>query len=106
MFTKNLMAAILGAALLTGLAVATASPAAAQSCLTATDARSVAQGGQVVSLSYFLGQIRAQSGGEIYPNPQLCIVGGQYVYLVTVNVRGIVKTLTVDARTGTILGGI
>ncbi len=106
MLIKTLKAAILGATLLTGLAIAAAPPAAAQSCLSSYDARSVAQSGQVASLSQFLGQIRSQSGGEIYPNPQLCVVNGQYVYLVIVNIRGVVKTLTVDARTGIIQGGI
>ena len=49
--------------------------------------------------------IRAAANGEILPPPQLCNVGGRYVYLVTVLTRGgQVTRRTVDASSGSILG--
>ena len=77
----------------------------AQGCLSAGDARAAVASGQVVPLSRILGQLRQAAGGEILPGPQLCKLGGQFVYFVNVlSPDGAVKRLTVDAASGNILG--
>jgi uncharacterized membrane protein YkoI len=77
----------------------------ADGCLSPSEARSAAQSGQIVPLSRIIGQIRAAANGEILPPPQLCNIGGRYVYLVNVLTRGgQVTRLTVDASSGNILG--
>jgi hypothetical protein len=82
-----------------------ASSAFADGCLSPGEARAAAQSGQIVPLSRIVGQIRAAANGEILPPPQLCNVGGRYVYLVNVLTRGgQVTRLTVDASSGSILG--
>jgi hypothetical protein len=82
-----------------------ASSAYADGCLSPGEARAAAQSGQIVPLSRIIGQIRAAANGEILPPPQLCNVGGRYVYLVNVLTRGgQVTRLTVDASSGSILG--
>jgi len=82
-----------------------ASSAFADGCLSPADARAVAQSGEIMPLSRIIGQIRAAGNGEILPPPQLCNIGGRYVYLVNVLTRdGQVTRLTVDASSGNILG--
>ena len=82
-----------------------ASSAFADGCLSPGDARAAAQSGQIVPLSRVIGQIRAAANGEILPPPQLCNIGGRYVYLVNVLTRdGQVTRLTVDASSGNIIG--
>ena len=82
-----------------------ASSAHADGCLSPSQARTVAQSGEIVPLSRVIGQIRAAANGEILPPPQLCNIGGRYVYLVNVLTRdGQVTRLTVDASSGNILG--
>ena len=82
-----------------------ASSAFADGCLSPGEARAVAQSGEILPLSRVIGQIRAAGNGEILPPPQLCNVGGRYVYLVNVLTRdGQVTRLTVDASSGSILG--
>ena len=79
------------------------SPAAAQSCYSAAQARAAAQAGkipQVPSLANFLGQIRA-SGYDVLGG-ELCDLGGRLVYRVHVLIGGRQKTLNVDAFTGAI----
>ncbi len=77
----------------------------AQGCLSSRDARSAVQTGQAVPLSKALKQIKAATGGEILPTPQLCNSGGQLVYIVKVlKPDGQVMTLTVDAASGSVLG--
>jgi uncharacterized membrane protein YkoI len=87
-----------------GLA-ALGSAAEAQGCLSAGQARAAAQQGQIVPMSSLIGSIRAAAGGEILPPPQLCNVGGRYVYIVNVlKPNGQVSRLTVDAASGSIVG--
>ena len=82
-----------------------ASSAFADGCLSPGEARAAAQSGEIVPLSRIIGQIRAAADGEILPPPQLCNVGGRFVYLVNVLTRGgQVTRLTVDASSGSILG--
>ena len=82
-----------------------AARAYADGCLTPGEARAVAQSGEIVPLSRMIGQIRAAANGEILPPPQLCNIGGRYVYLVNVLTRdGQVTRLTVDASSGNIIG--
>jgi uncharacterized membrane protein YkoI len=82
-----------------------AARAYADGCLSPSEARTVAQSGQIVPLSHVIGQIRAAANGEILPPPQLCNIGGRYVYLVNVLTRdGQVTRLTVDASSGNIIG--
>jgi uncharacterized membrane protein YkoI len=90
-------------------AAATVLPAvpsrAAQGCLSASEARAAAASGKVVPLSQLLGEIGAAAGGQVLPTPQLCSVGGRYVYLVNVlSSRNQVTRLTIDASSGAILG--
>ena len=81
------------------------SSAFADGCLSPGEARAVAQSGEIVPLSRVIGQIRAAANGEILPPPQLCNIGGRYVYLVNVLTRdGQVTRLTVDASSGNIIG--
>src|SRR5690606_5591699 len=96
-------------ALALGLSLATPLAASglayADGCLSAAEARTAVQSGQVIPLSKMLKQIRKAAGGEILPPPQLCESGGRYVYLVNVLSRdGQVTRLTVDASSGSILG--
>jgi hypothetical protein len=82
-----------------------ASSAYADGCLTPGEARNVAQSGEILPLSRIIGQIRTAANGEILPPPQLCNIGGRYVYLVNVLTRdGQVTRLTVDASSGNIIG--
>jgi hypothetical protein len=82
-----------------------ASSAYADGCLSPGQAREAAQSGQIMPLSRIIGQIRAAANGEILPPPQLCNIGGHFVYLVNVLTRGgQVTRLTVDASSGNILG--
>jgi uncharacterized membrane protein YkoI len=82
-----------------------AASAHADGCLSPSEARDAAQNGTIVPLSRVIGQIRAAANGEILPPPQLCNIGGRYVYLVNVLTRdGQVTRLTVDASSGNILG--
>jgi uncharacterized membrane protein YkoI len=50
-------------------------------------------------LSSLIGQIQAVAPGQIVSS-QLCMVGGRYVYLVSVLVGGQVHQLRVDAASG------
>ncbi len=104
MFRRILSIAAFGLALMLSAPLGFASVAEA-GCLSASEARAAVQSGQVIPLSRVLKQIRKAAGGEILPPPQLCDVGGQYVYLVNVLSRdGQVTRLTVDASSGSILG--
>jgi uncharacterized membrane protein YkoI len=79
--------------------------ALAQGCLSSREARSAVQSGQAAPLSKMLKQIKAATGGEILPTPQLCNSGGQLVYIVKVlKPDGQVEKLTVNAASGSILG--
>jgi hypothetical protein len=92
-------------ALLTLAPFGLAAAAHADGCLTPGEARAVAQSGEIMPLSRVIGQIRAAANGEILPPPQLCNIGGHYVYLVNVLTRdGQVTRLTVDASSGNIVG--
>ena len=104
MFGKTLIFLALAAVLLVAPPSLSAR-ALADGCLSPADARNVAQSGQIQPLSRIIGQIRAAANGEILPPPQLCNIGGRYVYLVNVLTRGgQVTRLTVDASSGSILG--
>ena len=104
MFRRFLIFLALGALLSAG-SLGPASSAYADGCLSPAEARQVAQSGQIVPLSRIIGQIRAAANGEILPPPQLCNIGGRYVYLVNVLTRGgQVTRLTIDASSGNILG--
>lgn len=77
----------------------------AQACLSQSDARQAVQSGQVNPLSTMMGNIRAQAGGKVLPNPKLCHSGGGLVYLINILTGGgKVRQMTVDALTGAILG--
>jgi hypothetical protein len=107
MFRSVLSAILLGLAVLgVGTIGSGGPPAYAQGCVSAGEARSYVQSGDVVPLSQVLSAIRSAAGGEILPPPRLCNVGGRLVYLVNVLSRGgEVRRLTVDARSGNIVGG-
>ena len=96
---------VLGLALAGAGWLGASTPAAAQACLSAGQARQVAQSGEIMPLSRILSQIRRAGQGEILPPPRLCDVGGRYVYFVNVLSRdGQVTQLTIDAATGDIMG--
>jgi len=104
MFKRILIFLALGA-LVSVSSFGPASSAFADGCLSPGEARAAAQSGEIVPLSRIIGQIRAAADGEILPPPQLCNVGGRFVYLVNVLTRGgQVTRLTVDASSGSILG--
>jgi uncharacterized membrane protein YkoI len=105
MVRKSLRTLILGFSLV-AWAAAVAPPAAlAQGCLSQGDMRSAVQSGQAIALSQIKSQIEAASGGEVQGIPRLCNVGGQLVYMVNVLTSGgQIERLTVDARSGSILG--
>jgi hypothetical protein len=69
-------------------------------CMSAADARALAQAGQVVPLSTVLGQIRQSANGRIVSPLLLCDLGGRLVYFLDVLVGGRVVRLQVDGRTG------
>jgi hypothetical protein len=104
MFRRLLPVAVLGL-MLSGAGVFASPEALAQGCLSSREARSAVQSGQAVSLSTMVKQIKAATGGEILPTPQLCNAGGRLVYMVKVlRPDGQVETLTVDAASGSISG--
>jgi Peptidase propeptide and YPEB domain len=104
MIKTTLLTLMLGMTLLIAGASGPEGGARAAGCLTSNEARAAVQSGQAVSLSQILGRIRSAAGGEIVPPPQLCNQGGQLVYIVNVLSGGQVTKLTVDAKTGNILG--
>jgi uncharacterized membrane protein YkoI len=77
----------------------------AQDCLSTSDARTAAQNGQIVPIYRLQSEIlSAAGGGQIVSIPQLCNFGGHLVYIVNVlTAQGVVKHLTVDASSGSIL---
>ena len=97
---KTQLAAPLVAIALAAAAVAS-SPAAAQSCYSTQQARAAVQSGQILPLSSLIGQIQAVAPGQIVSS-QLCMVGGQYIYLVSVLVGGQVQQLQVNATSGAV----
>jgi hypothetical protein len=105
MFKRMLRLSLLSLGLLGAGLAGLASPALAEGCLSPGQARAAAQSGEIVPLSQIIGQIRSAARGEILPPPQLCSVGGRFVYIVNVLTRdGQVTRLTVDAASGSILG--
>ena len=87
------------------MAVGLATPASAQACLSASDARGPLQNGQILPLSQIGPRVAASVGGQVV-SAELCQSGGRYVYIVNVLSRaGQVRRLTVDAGTGAIIGG-
>jgi hypothetical protein len=102
MMTRTLtalaFAAVLGVSGAPGLDV---DEAAAQACLSDNEARSIVSGGQALPFQNFLGTIAAATGGgSIQGIPQLCNVGGQWTYRVTVLSGGSVSQVYVNALTG------
>jgi hypothetical protein len=105
MTRKGLPAWFLGCALSAAGLPFLAFPATAAGCLSAGEARAAVAAGKVVPLSRILGAIKAATGGEVLPTPQLCASGGGYVYLVNVLAPdNKVTHLTIDAASGAILG--
>jgi hypothetical protein len=101
---RTLRTSLAPALLIAAAAAVTGTPASAQGCLSASEARKAAQAGEVLPLSQVLGEIQS-GGGEILPPPQFCNRGGQYVYVVRVlRPNGDVESLTVDAASGSIIG--
>jgi uncharacterized membrane protein YkoI len=96
---RLLIALLLAIGLSTAAAVVGPSPASAQTCYSAAETRAVVQSGQILPLSSLIGQIQAVAPGQIVSS-QLCMVGGRYVYLVSVLVGGQVHQLRVDAASG------
>jgi len=99
---RLITALCLAVGLTVGLAAAGASPAAAQGCYSAGEARAAVQSGQVVSLSSVIGQIKATTGGEVLSSPRLCNVGGRLVYFLNVLIAGQVHQVQVDGPSGSI----
>src|SRR6478736_6014109 len=100
MIGRVLPGLFLGLALCLAGPLGASAPASAQACLSPGQARQAAQSGQIMPLSRVLNQIRKAGQGEIVPPPQLCNIGGRYVYVVNVlSKNGQVTQLTVDAAT-------
>ena len=79
--------------------------AAAQGCLSPQEARAAVMSGQVVPLGRIVGQVRGALGGQILPPPQLCQIGGRFVYMINVLQRnGRVTRITIDASSGAVVG--
>ena len=105
MIRKSVRTLALGVALWASAVGVTAPAAFAQGCLSQGDMRAAVQKGDAVALSRIKSQIEAASGGEVQGIPRLCDVGGQLVYMVNVLTSGgQIERLTVDARSGAILG--
>ncbi len=76
----------------------------AQGCLSWQQARAAVQSGLAIPLSQVIIRIRNATGGQVLPPPQLCSSGGRLVYLINVLTDNQVRSLTVDAASGSILG--
>jgi uncharacterized membrane protein YkoI len=77
--------------------------AATADCLSRSEARTVLESGQVVSLAQIRGQIAAAVGGSII-GAELCQDGSGYYYEVTVQIGNSIRRLRVDGATGAIIG--
>jgi uncharacterized membrane protein YkoI len=78
--------------------------AAAQGCLSTSQARDAVSNGLVVALSKVIGQVRSVAGGEVLPSPKLCLMNGRYMYLINVLTGGgKVMNVVVDASSGSIV---
>jgi hypothetical protein len=105
MMKATLLTLMLGMTLLIAGVTGPDGNARAAGCLSSGEARAAVQSGQALPLSQMLGRIRSAAGGEIVPPPQLCNQGGHLVYIVNIlSSGGKVTKLTVDARSGSILG--
>lgn len=104
--TSKPFRALAGALLFaSGVAFGVPGSAWAQSCLSREEARAAVQGGDAIPLSRIKRQVEKQAGGEIQGQPRLCKDGGQFVYMINVmGPGGQIKRITVDARSGGILG--
>ena len=78
-----------------------AAPAAAQACLSDNEARAVVSSGQASPFQNFYGAVTAQAG-DVQGIPDLCNLGGQWVYKVKVLAGGKVTTVYVNAANGAI----
>ena len=88
-----------------GTAAADGAAVLAQACLSGGQARAAVQSGRAIPLSQLISRIRAAAGGQVLPQPQLCASGGRLVYLINVLTgNGQIRSLTVDAASGSILG--
>ena len=104
MIKTTLLTIVLGITLLVAGVTGPDRTAQAAGCLSSSEARAAVQSGQALPLSQMLGRIRSAAGGEIVPPPQLCNQSGHLVYIVNVLSGGKVTKLTVDAKSGSILG--
>jgi uncharacterized membrane protein YkoI len=105
MVRKSVRTLVFGIVLWASAAGVATPSALAQGCLSQGDMRAAVQNGEAVALSRIKSQIEAASGGEVQGIPRLCDVGGQLVYMVNVLTSGgQIERLTVDARSGAILG--
>lgn len=98
--------ALAGALLLaSGAGVLAPESASAQSCLSRDEMRAAVQGGEAIPLSRIKRQVEKQAGGEVQGLPRLCKGNGQLIYMINVlGPDGQIKRITVDARSGGILG--
>lgn len=90
--------AILAAAL--AIALAAATPSAAQSCLGKREIQDAIASGQILSLAEILARAGVGGSQEVL-SVQVCERGGQWVYIVAVlDNSGGAQNLILDARTG------
>jgi uncharacterized membrane protein YkoI len=95
---------VLGPLLGLALLGAVASPAAAADCVPLREARDLIQSGAVIPLRAALGAARASVNGDMIDG-KLCRGGKGYQYVVTLlGLDGRVLRVTVDARSGDVVG--
>lgn len=101
MSSKLASAILISAAAL--LAIAPASSAMAQSCLSPAEQRQEIAAGHAVPLAAAMRNLRAEHRGEVV-NARLCRTSGDLVYLLTVVDRhGKVNRIRFDAATGRVI---
>jgi len=84
-------------------------PAPAQehsSCLSRAEQRAAIEGGRAIPLAVAKRMLRQRLPGELL-RARLCPAAGRLVYLLTVLTHdGKVRRVTVDATSGTVIGGL
>lgn len=95
--------------LLVGLVLLTVLPlpaGAQERCLTAGEQRAAIAAGEAIPLAAVRRMLRQRMGGELV-RARLCRRAGHLIYLLTVLSRdGKVRRVTVDARNGSVIGGL
>lgn len=90
--------------MLVALGLAAAPVSASAQCLGVPEARMMIRSGTIIPLLQAIAAARASTGGEVIDS-RLCGSPGSYRYVITfLGQDGRVVRVTVDARTGAVLG--